>query len=242
MALAAGLWMARPFLKKADVVLQEADAVISVYRDQADEVARDLQAGLIGRQEFEAAQEEIEERAHDAARHISNDISICRRSPWAVAGLVAVTIAVGMGAYAALGTPDARDMPLEARKMERLVQKANAGDLTSRIQLLIKTTRENPESFADWWQLARSYGSTGDHANAAEAYRKAAELSDDRPAVLSAYGEAMTLANGNKVPPAADWCLSRLSGKYPTPAPATIWLWPKRKLRILKALWTIGLR
>ena len=217
MALAAGLWMARPFLKKSDVVLQEADAALSVYRDQAEEVARDLDAGLIDRQEFDAAREEIEERAHDAARHISNDISICRRSPRAVAGIAAVTLAAGMGTYAFLGNPEARDLPLQARKTEILVQKANAGDLTSRIQLLIDSTGDNPDSFADWWRLAQAYGAIGDHTNAAEAYRKAAELSGDRPAVLSAYGEAMTLANGNKVPPAARLLFEQITQKISDP-------------------------
>ena len=40
-------------------------------------------------------------------------------------------------------------------------------------------------------------------ANAANAYQRAVELSDNRPEVLSAYAESMTLANGNKVPTSA---------------------------------------
>ena len=80
---------------------------------------------------------------------------------------------------------------------------ADAGDISSRIQLLIKAVGEDPDSFEDWWMLARSYSAIGDHASAADAYRNASNLADDRPGVLSAYAEAMTLANGNKVPSAA---------------------------------------
>lgn len=51
--------------------------------------------------------------------------------------------------------------------------------------------------------LASSYSAVGDHASAADAYRNAALLAEDRPGILSAYAESMTLANGNKVPSAA---------------------------------------
>jgi cytochrome c-type biogenesis protein CcmH len=69
--------------------------------------------------------------------------------------------------------------------------------------LLVERTKENPESFEDWWLLARSYATMGDYASAAGAYRQAAILSADDPAVQLAYAEALTLANGNKVPTAA---------------------------------------
>ncbi|HIP80491.1 MAG TPA: tetratricopeptide repeat protein, partial [Kiloniellaceae bacterium] len=66
--------------------------------------------------------------------------------------------------------------------------------------LMIERGETEPESFEKWWTLARSHAAVGDYASAADAYRRAAELSDDDPGVLSAYAEALTLANGNKVP------------------------------------------
>ena len=94
-------------------------------------------------------------------------------------------------------------MPLAERKEEVLIKRAEGGDINSRIQLLVETTDENPDDFDAWWMLARSYASIDEYAGAAEAYKQAARLSDNNPVVLSAYGEALTQANGNKVPPAA---------------------------------------
>lgn len=196
-------WLAYPFLRKTEIERDETDAALSIYRDQADEIRRDLEAGLISKQEFDAAQREIEARALKAARHSVGGMSVTRRSPLTAGVVVAALIAGSAAGYAWLGTAGAEDRPLAARKTEALVQKAQAGDIGSRIELLVETVQKHPDSFEDWWLLARSYAATGDNASAADAYRRAAELSGNDPGVLSAYAEAMTLANGNKVPQAA---------------------------------------
>jgi len=196
-------WLVLPFVRRTGVERDETDAALSIYRDQADEVERDLKAGLISEQESEAAQREIEARALRAAKFSVGGLSVSRRSPMLAAGIVAVVAASSIGGYVWLGAAGAHDQPLQARKTEVLIQRAQAGDIKSRIQLLVETVEKNPDSFEDWWLLARSYASTGDNASAADAYRRAAELSDNDPGVLSAYAEAMTLANGNKVPQAA---------------------------------------
>lgn len=196
-------WLAFPFLRRSELERDETDAALSIYRDQADEIKRDLEAGLITSQEFDAAQREIEIRALKAARYSAGGISVTRRSPLAASIIVAALVAGSAAGYAWLGVAGAQDRPLAARKTEALVQKAQAGDIGSRIQLLVDTVKEHPDSFEDWWLLARSYAATGDNVSAADAYRRAAELSENDPGVLSAYAEAMTLANGNKVPQAA---------------------------------------
>ncbi|WP_434051622.1 MAG: c-type cytochrome biogenesis protein CcmI [Roseibium sp.] len=197
------LWLAYPFLRKTEIERDETDAALSIYRDQADEIRRDLATGLISRSEFDAAQREIEVRALKAARNSVGGMSVTRRSPLTATVVVAALVAGSAAGYAWLGTAGAEDRPLAARKTEALVQKAQAGDIGSRIELLVETVKEHPDSFEDWWLLARSYAATGDNASAADAYRRAAELSENDPGVLSAYAEAMTLANGNKVPQAA---------------------------------------
>ncbi len=202
-ACLAGLWMAAPFLRTRVADTGDADGAISVYRDQIDEVERDRDAGLISAAECVAARAEIERRAQQAARTLDQGLSVSRRAPVAAGLVAAVAAFAALAIYAPLGAPGSPDQPLAARKTEELTRRADAGDIGSRIQLLIENTRENPDSFEDWWMLARSYAAMGDHASSADAYRHAVELAGDRPAVLSAYAEAMTLANGNKVPGAA---------------------------------------
>lgn len=216
-AALAAAWLVRPFLRQASVELNEADAAISIFRDQVDELRRDSESGLISPDEFDAAQEEIESRALKAAKSIGGGISVSRRAP-AAAGLIAVvTGAAALALYGTLGAPQIADQPLAERKKEALTQKAEAGDLGSRIEVLVEKTKDDPRSFEDWWMLARSYSAMGDHASAADAYRNAAGLSDDRPAVLAAYAESLTLANGNKVPQAARLVFEQVLQKTPDP-------------------------
>jgi cytochrome c-type biogenesis protein CcmH len=197
--------------------MSENDCAISIYRDQADELRRDLDAGLIDQAAYDAARSEIEARALRAARALGTGFLSSRRSPL-LAGVVSlVAIAGTLGVYVFLGSPDAADQPLAARKSEQLTRMAESGDVNARIRLLIEETQENPDSFENWWTLAQSYAAIGDHASSADAYRRAAELSGDRPAVLSAYGEAMTLANGNKVPQAARLIFEQVLQKAPDP-------------------------
>ncbi|MDP5220110.1 c-type cytochrome biogenesis protein CcmI [Ruegeria sp. 2205SS24-7] len=197
------LWTARPFLRNGQMELDDAEGAISVFRDQRDEVEQDHARGLITEAERDAAQREIEQRALKAARDLGAGMSMSRRSlPMALA-LVGVNVVASVAFYAALGTPEDSDQPLAIRQTEILERRASAGDINSRIQLLIQRTSELPESFETWWTLANSYSATGDHASAVDAYRRAVELGGDRPGILSAYGESMVLANGNKVPAAA---------------------------------------
>jgi cytochrome c-type biogenesis protein CcmH len=200
LAVIAVLWVAAPFLRKSVVEMNDSEGAMSVYRDQMDEVGRDHAAGLISEGEHDAALQEIERRALNAARSLDGGFSISHRS-FGLAGLVAALAAVvALGGYAWFGSPAMPDQPLAARKTEILIQRAQSGDINARIALLIERTQNNPQSFEDWWTLAVSYASIGDDASSVEAYRRAAELAPDEPGVQAAYAEAMTLANGNKVP------------------------------------------
>ncbi|MCV6596051.1 MAG: c-type cytochrome biogenesis protein CcmI [Mangrovicoccus sp.] len=213
----AGLWMALPFLRARSMEMSGAEGAISIYRDQLDEVDRDRAAGLISEAECEAARMEIERRALVAARHMDQGMAISTRAPVLAAGLTGLAAALVLGGYAWLGAPGAADAPLAARRAEALAAQAAAGDLGSRIQLLIERSQDDPESFETWWMLASSYSAIGDHASAADAYRHAVELAGDKPGVLSAYAEAMTLANGNKVPTAALVIFDKLAAETGDP-------------------------
>ncbi|TCL00778.1 cytochrome c-type biogenesis protein CcmH [Shimia isoporae] len=199
----AGFWIGLPFLRARTIEMSGADGAISIYRDQLDEIERDLKEGLIRAEEADAAKQEVERRALYAARHLDGGMAGSHRS-WPMALSVATFAVVSaLGVYAYLGKPGLPDSPLEARKTEVLTKRANAGDMVSRIQLLIDRTEKNPDNFEDWWMLAEAHKAVGDNSSAAEAYRQAAVLSGDRPAVISAYAEALTVANGNKVPAGA---------------------------------------
>lgn len=210
-----GLWIARPFLSRGSVELNSTEGAISVFRDQLDEVDRDLEQGLISPAEREAARREIELRTAKAARTMDGGLSVSRRSVPALVAIILVSVAVTLGGYLWLGALGESDAPLAARRTEALQQRAVAGDINSRISLLIERLADTPDSFEDWWVLATTQASIGDHAAAAESFRRAAELGGDRPGVLSAYAESITLANGNKVPNAARLIFEQVLAKGP---------------------------
>src|SRR5437764_4814734 len=94
---------------------------IVVYRDQLDEVRRDLAAGLIGEQEAAAAEREISRRLIAAADADSADTgntplttTTWRRRTAALGVLVLLPIGGG-GLYLALGSPTLPDQPLAPR-------------------------------------------------------------------------------------------------------------------------------
>lgn len=202
-ALLAALWLAWPFLRKRQMETLESDSILSVYRDQAEEVERDLESGMISEAEFDAAQAEIEARTLKAARRMDSGLSVSGRMPVMAGTIVVFTLGAGLATYSSLGRPSIPDMPLAERKEEVLIKRAEGGDIKSRITLLEDATKATPDDFDAWWMLARSYASVEEYAGAAEAYKQAARLSNDNPGVLSAYAEALVQANGNKVPPAA---------------------------------------
>src|SRR5437867_1557665 len=115
-AVLAVLW---PLSRRGGRMRSASD--MAVYRDQLDEVRRDLAAGLIGELEAAAAEREISRRliaAADAfAAETGNTTSAgmtWRRRTAALMVLVLLPIGAG-GLYVALGSPTLSDQPLAPR-------------------------------------------------------------------------------------------------------------------------------
>ena len=216
-AVAAGLWIALPFLRTRSDEMSDTDGALSIYRDQLGEVDRDRATGLISAAEAEAATLEIERRALHVSRQSETALTATGRAPMATLGVTAVTAVLGLALYAGLGSPEASDQPLAARADEILNQKAEAGDLRSSIQLLAQKAEKNPDDLDAWILLAQSYAVIGDTAQSRDAYAKAAALAEDQPDILSAYAEAMVVANDNAVSAKAVDLFSRLARDFDDP-------------------------
>ena len=146
LAALSAFWLVWPYLR-VTVLEGGDDAAVSIYSDQMDEVARDRDRGLIGTAEADAALSEIAQRRFRAARGFAQEVSVARRNPVAAVFASAVLIAIAIGGYLWTGAHGVPDQPLHARAQEQLEQRAAAGDLTARIQLLIDRVEAEPESF-----------------------------------------------------------------------------------------------
>lgn len=114
-----------------------------------------------------------------------------------VAALASLMLAVAGGAYLFVGHP-----ALALRSLEPV----RDNDLPALVSKLAWRVRAQPNDPRGWLLLGRGYLSLDDPSDAAGAFKRAVVLSPPsaRPEVLSAYGEALTVAAMGAVPPEAE--------------------------------------
>ena len=108
---------------------------LSIYRDQLGEVDRDLDRGLIGPGEAEAARTEIARRllrTDEAARSETHAASE-RPRVLAVAVAVVAMPAIALGLYLVFGSPQLPDQPLAAR-LSAPTDEQDIGTLVAKVE------------------------------------------------------------------------------------------------------------
>jgi cytochrome c-type biogenesis protein CcmH len=113
-----------------------------------------------------------------------------------VASLALFMIAIAAGAYIFVGHPY-----LAARTLH-----VEPTDERGLVSLLAREMRQRPNDVQGWFVLGREYLRLEDAQDAAAAYKRAIPLvaPAERPSMLSAYGEALTLAAQGDVTPDAE--------------------------------------
>jgi cytochrome c-type biogenesis protein CcmH len=192
-----------------------AEAGIEVYRDQLNELERDLKAGLIDAEAGGAARREIERRLlrEDAHRRSSGEERLTSGVGLA-AGVCLVVVALGAALYLQLGAPSLPDQPLAARL------DGDAGEENTEFQPLIARAeaRINNDPFdrEGWVLLANTYAFADRYGDAANAMAEAVALDPDNAGTLSALGEFITLSRGGMVTAAARMAFARALVLDPT--------------------------
>jgi len=172
---------------------------VAVYRDQLEEVERDLAAGLIGVTEAEAARLEISRRLLAAADTAADKPSAANAvsAPWrrraaAVVSLLALPIIAG-GLYLRLGSPNLAS--------ERAFADSNATAAQQSIEGLVTQVeahlQRNPQDGAGWEVLAPVYMRLDRYSDAVTAWRNVLQLLGESAERDADLGEALTAeANG----------------------------------------------
>ncbi|MGD0023359.1 MAG: c-type cytochrome biogenesis protein CcmI [Xanthobacteraceae bacterium] len=188
-AIFAAIW---PLVRHAGAARSGSD--VAVYRDQLDEVERDLTAGLIGKTEAQAARVEISRRllvaadAAQAAPAASDPVSAAgRRRAAAVASLLVLPIVAG-GLYFRLGSPELASAPLSP---ERNVASAQQS-VESLVAQAEERLKRNPEDGRGWEILAPVYMRLGRYSDSATAWRNALQLLGESAERQADLGEALT--------------------------------------------------
>lgn len=169
-------------------------ANIAIYHDQLAELKADLDSGELEQKLYEDARLEIEKRLSEdvpleTAPAVASQTG--RGLGYALAGAIPL---LAIGIYVALGSPDAAMMqPGQAPVAEQ-----GQHDAAPMIAALEARLQDNPNDIAGWHMLARSYGATGQFAEAARVFAKISELIPNESAVLADYADALAMAqNGN---------------------------------------------
>lgn len=178
---------------------------LAVYRDQLGEIERDIGRGLLTGEQAEAARAEIGRRIL-ALKPAQVEVAAPSNAP-AIATLAVLLLPIAaLLLYWHLGSPAMPDEPFAARReaaSPALAGEAAHIEINQAIARLAASLKTHPEDLAGWLLLARSEMSIGQYRQAADAYARAADLSGHRADIEGDRGEALVLAAGGAVTPAA---------------------------------------
>lgn len=176
------------------------DKAATFYRGQIEEIGRDRARGLLDEADAEAAAVEAGRRLLRSADGAAPAFTASATKTRVVAvGALAGIPALALGLYLAIGSPDLPDRPLEAR----LVADPAHLDLAAAVARIEERLAAHPDDGRGFEVVAPVYLRLGRAADAIHARQEALRLlgpTAEREALL---GEALVLADGGTVGPAA---------------------------------------
>ncbi|MEK9673217.1 MAG: c-type cytochrome biogenesis protein CcmI [Rhodospirillaceae bacterium] len=240
-AAVAGWAIAGPLMAAPKVLTRRAEFDRNIYRNQLEEIDRDLANGLLTGETAEAARLEIHRRilaADDAAAgalapaHSAPGgdatappaASGTRMTGWAVAFGVPIT---ALMLYLALGSPNEPGHPYAARDIPTKTQSAEApgdADIENLIRRLVERLKQTPDDIAGWLLLGRTMESLGRYDDARNALARAQKLAPGRNDVDIAYAEAVIISNDMKIVEEAAEILKAVHGRAPLDPKARYYL------------------
>ena len=194
-AIFAVIW---PFVRQRAAGPSGSDIV--VYRDQLDEVDRDLAAGFVGQTEAQAARVEISRRllaaadAKDAAPAPSSPLAAAWRRRAVVLASLVLLPAGAAGLYLQLGSPDLASTAVAAQQNAATSQEASIEALVAKAEVRLQ---RDPKDGRGWEVLAPVYMRLGRYSDAVNAWRNVLQLLGQNADREANFGEAlMAEANG----------------------------------------------
>ncbi len=174
---------------------------VALYRDQLAEVTRDVERGVMGEGEAEAARIEVSRRllaATDASRDAESKSSP-RGSRRAAIAMMLFVPASSLALYISLGSPEVPDAPFAPR----IEGPATALPLDALIIKVEQHLKEKPDDLAGWEVLAPAYLRQRNFSAAISAWNRAIALGGETAGRLAARGEAQVFAAEGSLTPSA---------------------------------------
>jgi cytochrome c-type biogenesis protein CcmH len=182
---------------------------ITVYKDQLREIDRDRDRGLVNDEEAEAARVEIQRRilaASEAEKKPAAGASLPQGRMSAAVLAVAIP-AAAFGIYFTLGSPEMPGQPFAGRNISSEITarqgKLDRSEVMKLVARLLKRLEADPNNVDGWVLLGRTYLTIGKFEGALAAYRKAMEVGNRHPEIVTNYAEALVLSGKGQVGPEA---------------------------------------
>jgi cytochrome c-type biogenesis protein CcmH len=202
-AVFAALW---PLRRSSVAAATQTNVDSAIYRDQLDEIERDLSAGSIGPREAEAARIEISRRllaAHEAeaARGRPDRTGNPTRVRRVAGAVTVIVLTLGAGSlYLALGSPDLAGQPAAERVAEAHGDGNSVAALFARVEAHLA---QHPEDGRGWEVIAPVYMRLGRYQDAAKARANALRLLGPTAQRQADLGEALVAVENGTVTPKA---------------------------------------
>lgn len=219
----------RPAL--ADVPLQRhapQSAELAVYKDQLADLDRQLASGTLQASERDAMRQEISRRILRSAGPAEGApiartdrllLTAGRRSQnWTLAVAAFVPIA-SVGLYIVLGAPGVAGKPFSRSPAD--LAKASTGELIAKVEARLAA---HPEDGRGWDAIAPVYLKLQRYAEAADAFRRAAQLMGETPGRLAGFAEASVFAADGIVTEPARQAYEKLAVLAPERFEPKFWL------------------
>ncbi len=208
MTSAAAVWLSGPFIRRLDRPQSGSAGEIEVYRDQLQEIDRELRQGLIDGRDADIASIEVKRRVLTVdrpERPAMPRLALVERN-FAVLGVTGIVL---LGSVALYGVTEGQRAPLEiSATTEQAIgserqPRSSAPPVEEMIQRLAARLLQNPNDLDGWRTLGWSYLNTGRFSEAGEAYARAIELGPDIAELRGARVEALVRAADGIVTPDA---------------------------------------
>ena len=203
MTLLAAVMVVLPMVRNRQSHGSRRAHEVEIYRDQLDEVERDLERNLISAEEAEAARNEISRRllaaTDDSAK--SEEPSPGRTFP-----VTAAISGICLPVFAAIvylhgGSPGLPGKP--ASQIAAAEKDGGAADLRRQVTALADALEKEPTRIDNWVSMGDTLTALKQHQRAAVAYTQAMRLAPQNADYASRTGEALTLASDGQVTPGA---------------------------------------
>lgn len=190
------------------------EAGIAVYRDQLEELDRDVEKGILPETEAASARIEISRRLLAAADADPQESSISplRQNRAIGLGIAAALPLFVLGLYLTMGSPGLSGQPYAERLAQPLAQLPVEG-LVARLEQRLK---EEPDDAQGWRLIAPVYLQLGRYGDAITAFGTIMQLEGRDADALAGIGEALTLSENGLVPEPARQAFEAALRENPT--------------------------